>query len=308
MENFNTKEILAILLKNKKAIIIVTILAALVSTIASFLLKPMFKSNAVVYPVNISPNSEESNTEQLLQYFNSEQVMEAVAKKFDLYHHYAVDTTSEGYKSLFKFYYNSNIKISPTLYESVDIEIHDESPQMARNIAQGLIDATNSLIFEIRRDRLAEYIQNSSAAITKEANDVDSLNAKIMDIRIKHNIIDVASQSKYISKKLVSGKPLTQSDQNLISGLKYNSTDLEKLWSLMNGQLKTVNDFLNQRDKYLLEYNSHLSFINVVSKPSLADKKYFPVRWVIVSISTLSAIALACLFFILTNKSTRKVD
>jgi LPS O-antigen subunit length determinant protein (WzzB/FepE family) len=83
---------------------------------------------------------------------------------------------------------------------------------------------------------------------------------------------------------------------------------MEKLWSLMTGQMKTLSDFMNQKDKYLLEYNSHISFTNIVSKPSLPDKKYFPVRWIIVSVFTLSAFVLACLFFILTNKSTRKVD
>ncbi|MGZ4088743.1 MAG: Wzz/FepE/Etk N-terminal domain-containing protein, partial [Bacteroidia bacterium] len=181
MENINTKEILVILSKNKKAIIIVTIAAAVISAIASFLLKPMFKSTAVVYPVNISPNSEESNTEQLLQYFNSEQVMEAVARKFNLYEHYAIDTSSAGSHSLFKFMYNSNIKVSPTLYESIEIEVRDESPKMAQQIAQGLIDATNDLIFSIRRDRLSEYITNSNGAVMKEFTELDSMNTQIMD-------------------------------------------------------------------------------------------------------------------------------
>ncbi|MBK7668079.1 MAG: hypothetical protein IPJ32_12540 [Sphingobacteriaceae bacterium] len=70
MENFNTKEIIAIVLKNKKAIILVTLLAAIASTVVSYMLKPKYKSYAVVFPVNLSPSSEESNTEQLLQYFN----------------------------------------------------------------------------------------------------------------------------------------------------------------------------------------------------------------------------------------------
>ncbi len=308
MENFNTKDIIAILLKNKKGIIIVMIVAAIASSVASFLLKPKFKSVAVVYPVNLSPTSEESNTEQLMQYFTSEEVMEAVAKKFDLYGHYSLNTSEEGYKSLFKFYYAENVKISPTLYESIEIEVKDESPKMAQDIAQGLIDATNDLVYGLKRERLAEYIANTSKALNNEFKSVDSINAKLTELRVKYNIIDITSQGKYLSKKSISDKALNESEKNLWEGLKTKNTEMEKLSNFFNGQMKTVNEISNQQDKYLLDYNSRISFTNVVSKPTLPDKKCFPVRWIIVSLSTLSAFALACLFFILTNKATRKVD
>ena len=101
MENFNTKDIIAVIFKNKTAIIIVTVIAAIAGTVVSFMLKPKFKSYAVVYPVNLSPSSEESNTEQLLQYFNSEEVKQAVAKKFDLYKHYEIDPNYKEAQSLF---------------------------------------------------------------------------------------------------------------------------------------------------------------------------------------------------------------
>ena len=66
--------------------------------------------------------------------------------------------------------------------------------------------------------------------------------------------------------------------------------------------------FTDKKDNYLLDFNSKISFTNVVSKPTLPDKKCFPIRWVIVTVSSLSAFALACLFFIITNKAIRKVD
>jgi len=55
---------------------IITLIAIIVGFIVSspIVIKPLYKSYAVVYPVNLSPSSEESNTEQLLQWFNSEEV------------------------------------------------------------------------------------------------------------------------------------------------------------------------------------------------------------------------------------------
>jgi uncharacterized protein involved in exopolysaccharide biosynthesis len=308
VENFNTKEIIAIVLKNKKAIILVTLLAAIASTVVSYMLKPKFKSYAVVFPVNLSPSSEESNTEQLLQFFYSEEVKNKVAEKFDLYKHYEVDTALNGAKSLFDLYFKGNVSISPTLYESIEITVKDESPKMAQDIAQAMIDETNKLILNLKRERLTEYIVNSNKAINYEMRTLDSVNTKINNLRGEYNIIDVGAQAKYLSKKMMSGSQLTESEKTLFDGIKTKNTELEKMWNAANGQQGTMNYFRDQKDKYLFDYNSEISFTNVVSKPTLPDKKFFPVRWLIVSISTLSVFALAALFFILSNKSVRKVD
>lgn len=308
MENFNTKDIIAVLIKNKVSIIIITVIAAIAGTVVSFMLKPKYKSYAVVYPVNLSPSSEESNTEQLLQYFTSEEVKNAVAKKHDLYKHYDIDANNKEAQSLFDLYFKGNVSISPTLYESIDISVKDESPEMARNIAQALIDETNKLILGIKRERLTEYIVNSNKAIKYELQTLDSVNNRINELRTNYNIIDVGAQAKYLSKKMMSGTALTESEKMLFDGIKTKNTDLEKLWNAANGQQGTMNFFRDQKDKYLFDYNSEISFTNIVSKPTLPDKKCFPVRWIIVSLSTLSAFALACLYFILSNKATRKVD
>ncbi len=308
MENFNTKEIIAIVLKNKKAILIVTLLAAVASTVVSYMLKPKYKSYAVVFPVNLSPSSEESNTEQLLQYFNSEEVKNTVARKFGLFKHYEVDSSAAGAQSLFDLYFKGNVSVSPTLYESIEITVKDESPIMARDIAQAMIDETNLLIKGIKKQRLTEYINNSQRIIEYENRRIDSTNSKINELRTEYNIIDVASQAKYLSKKMMENKPLTETDKKLFDGLRNKNTELEKLWNASAGQMKTLGEFKDQNDKYLLDYFGEISFTNTVSKPTLPDKKFFPVRWLIVSISTASAFALAALFFILSNKSVRKVD
>jgi capsular polysaccharide biosynthesis protein len=308
VENFNTKEIIAIVFKNKKAILIVTLLAAIASTVVSFLLKPKFKSYAVVYPVNLSPSSEESNTEQLLQFFYSEEVKNRVAQKHDLYNHYEIDTAANGAKSLFDLLFKGNINISPTLYESIEIVVKDESPKMAHDIAQSMIDETNVQIRNTKRERLNEYIINSMKGLSFEMRGLDSINRTINELRTNYNIIDVSAQAKYLSKKMMSGKQLTESEKILFDGIKTKNTELEKMWNAANGQQGTMNYFRDQKDKYLFDYNSEISFTNVVSKPTFPDKKFFPVRWLIVSISTLSVFALAALFFILSNKSVRKVD
>jgi capsular polysaccharide biosynthesis protein len=308
LENFRTQDILAILARNKKALIIVTVIAAVTSTAVSYLLKPKYKSYAVVYPVNLSPSSEESNTEQLLQHFNSEEVKNAVAKKLGLYEHYKIDTTGRGSQAMFDLYFKEHVSISPTLYESINIEVKDTDPKMARDMVQALIDETNALIMNLKQERLLEYYKNMQMAILDQKGKVDSLTNSIIDIQKKYNILDIGYQSRYISKGLVSGQALNDESKNTAEGIKTKTSVLRGLNLMLDGQLTTMNYFRDAKDKYITDFNSKISFTNIVSRPTLPDKKCFPIRWLIVSVSTGAAFALACLYFILSNSAIRKVD
>ena len=303
MEKLNIQEILTIIIKNKKPILIFTCIAAITSALASYFITPKYKSIAVVFPVNLSPSSEESNTEQLLQYFTSENVKNAVAKKNNLFSHYKIKPQQKEAKSLFDFYYQENISISPTIYESIEISVKDESPEKAQQIAQSLIDETNVFISNLKKERLREYIKNSSSAITRELATVDSVVKTLNQYREKYGVIDFEAQSRYLSKKTIAGQKLSDTEQLLFEGIKTGKMETEKLGSFLNGKMSTLNYFESENDKYLLDYLGVIQYTNVVSNPTLPDKKCYPVRWAIVTFSTLAAFAFASLYFIFFAKA-----
>ena len=63
--NFNNLSLIQLVLKWKWHILIITLLAALCGAIfsSSMFITPLYKSEAVAYPANISPYSDESETE-----------------------------------------------------------------------------------------------------------------------------------------------------------------------------------------------------------------------------------------------------
>jgi len=101
MENLNSLNVIKTIIKNLKSIVLIVIVASIVSFAASFLIKEKYKSNAIVYPVNLYQNSEESPSEQLLQYFLSDDIKYKLAKDFNLFSRYGIDTiNSKGGKAL----------------------------------------------------------------------------------------------------------------------------------------------------------------------------------------------------------------
>jgi len=312
VENFNTKDIIGIVLRNKGSILIITIIAAVASTIVSFLLTPKYKSISVVYPVNIyigpEANSRQSSTEILLQYFNSEQVKDNITKSFGLMNHYGVDSTSDGHRALFDYIWKSNISVSPTLYESVEIEVKDESPALAQRINAAIIDETNSLFSSIKKQRLKEYIDAKQKTIDVKNRRIDSLTNQITIIKNKYNIFNSKAQARELAKALKKQSSVGEDDKIVLEGIKNQSQVIDELEKRISGEFRTLNFLLKEQSKFQADFGGDIKFIDLVSPPTLPDKKCFPVRWLIVTLSTLSAFALASLFFIISNKSERKVD
>ncbi len=310
MENFKTADILKVLLPHWKKLTIVAVLAIIAGFVISspMVIKPLYKSYAVVYPVNLTPNSEESNTEQLLQWFNSEEVKNAVAKKFNLYKHYDIDTLGEKHETYFNLRYKELVSINSTLYESIEISVKDEDPFLAKQIVQAIMEATNELIMGAKKEILKEYIRNYESELKVSAMSMDSIKTVVNEIKKEFNIIDEKSQSKYISKELTNSSKLSELNSKTAEGLKTKSVDLDKMKKILAGQVKTFNLLNNQKALYHLDYANKVSFINVVSKPTLPDSKCYPIRSLIVAIITLSSLLIASIVILFLNTKKQNID
>jgi len=54
-------------------------------------------------------------------------------------------------------------------------------------------------------------------------------------------------------------------------------------------------------DEHLIEYEKDITYSHIVEYPFPADKKSYPVRWLIVLLSTISAIFLGLLAFLVLD-------
>lgn len=304
MEKFDSLNIIKTIFKNKKVFVLVVIGAAVLSYGASFLIKEKFKSNSVVYPVNLFRNSEESPSEQLLQYFLSEDVKLKIAKDFNLFSRYGVDTLStKGGKALFDFMFMENVLISPTIYESIDITIKDEDPAFAQKLNAALVLNTNQLIKETKRKIVNQYLENTKKVIEIQSKELDSLSTSILKIKTEYNILDEKDQAKYLSKQLSTASSLNESAQLTVKGIKEKGTELKVLDGRVKSTLKSYTQIKIKNDAYLLDVSGDMDFYVYVSKPNLQDKKCTPIRWVIVMISSLSAFLMTLVFFLYKNRS-----
>lgn len=303
MDNFNTKFFINIIIIHRIKLILIAIISIIVSSFISspLFIKPKFRSEAIVFPTNLTPFSNESATEQLLQFMKSDEVKSAMTKRFNLYKVFDIDTSAEMSHAKFDLYYDEYISVKATLYESIIINVITENPALSQKMANALIEESNVFIKSQKKFTNFEFIKSFSNQLQLIKFEIDSIESKLKGIRMNFGILDFKSQSKIISKK--AGKnSLSDDDKLLLKGLKEEGGQYVILQEQLKTELNNYKKMKFKYDKHVLNFNSDLSFTTIVSKANLPDKKYSPQRAIIVLFFTLSVLLLALFIILFTHK------
>lgn len=303
---------LRLIIRFKYHFLVVTGAAILLSAVFSmeFFIKPKYKSMAVVYPSNIIPYSSESQSEQMLQLFESADIRDHVMRKFNLSAHYGIDTAAQsGFSDLISEY-ESNIEVNRTQYESIEIIVLDTDPKLAVEIVNEIITALNLKARTLQREKTKEIAVMLSNQLVVKKRQVDSLNSILEELRVKYQILDYESQSKEVTKSYLKALSAGKSKESLkdIDVLKRNLEEKGGEYYETNRTFDAVLGSYNSTqlefDNTMKDLNKELTYTNVVTKPFPADKKSYPIRWLIVLLSVASANLF--LFVVLMIRESRK--
>ena len=306
---FNSTDLLKLIFKWKKHLILVGIVSLLGSILFSspLFIKPKYKSFALIYPSNLIAYSTESATEQMLQITQSYDIRNQVINKFNLYAHYDIDTNKvKSYQSLIYKLYDENITIKKTEYESMEITAFDTDPKIASNIVDSIIHYFNVKARNLQVEKSLEVMIITEEQYKKKKLEMDSMDNLIKDYSMKYGLLDYKSQSKEVTRAYMRGltsnnnKVINESKQimqNLTEkGSEYNALQ-EHLWRIRG----TYNDLKSAYDVAYRDVYKKLTYANVVTKPFPSDKKSYPVRWIIVLASVGSSLLLAFMVLLIFN-------
>ncbi len=313
----DSQDLLIFLYKKRKPITIITLIGAVVSIIISLLITPLYKSTVILYPAssvsvskallgntkgNMMAFGEEEETEQLLQVLQSNEILNHIVDKFNLWEHYGIDTTSRFAKTELYDTYNSNISFKKTKFQSVKIEVYDEDPQYAADIANEISLYGDTVLNNLHKGRawnallIVEYeYKKLSRQIQKMSDSLTALN--------KLGILDYTQQITAYTSGLAEGiaggkisrEGIKYLEDKLNSLKKYGHIYLE-LSKFIEFEQERLSDLKGKWVEAGVEYGQNLSNIYIVEKAEPAEKKSKPVRWLIVTLSTLSSFIFAVLF------------
>lgn len=303
MYNINI-EILRLLYAKRKHIIIITAAAALLAIVFSMplFMKPKFKSTIIVYPANLAPYSEESPTEQLMQFLTSNEVKKTVMRKFDLPKHYDMDSTADKFDTYFTLKYEENIIINQTRYESIQIEVYDTDPAMAQKLAYGVVEASNTVIRKALNEKIEEFLVMNTRQMNEKRREVDSLGLEIQKATLKYGLMDYYIQIKEVSKNMYKKGADINRFNEVMKNLANEGPKFMELTELFKNRVLFYINTTSEVEGNIKNIKKVFSYSTVVSKPNLPDSKAAPKRSIIVLMACLGALLFSCLYFIFIER------
>ncbi|MEZ5197230.1 MAG: hypothetical protein R2764_12765 [Bacteroidales bacterium] len=270
------------------------ILAAIFSGPA--FITPKFKSFAVVYPANISAYSDESETEQMLQIMQSKDISDNVIRRFNLADHYKIDSSYKYFYTTLMYEYSQNISIGKTPYEGVSIEVLDTDPQIASDIANSIIEFYNDKVRILHEVKFGEVVGMYERAMNKKEAYIDSLENRFYKLSTEYGLLDYTSQSREIARgylKTIDGSASNNINTKEVLRLKENieqkGGEFIYLQKMLQEEAVKFTELKRDYERAYMDYDRQFTYSNIITEPFPADKKAYPVRWLIVVMAALAS-------------------
>lgn len=290
MDNyFNNTSLFKVIFKWKWHIIAITVIAAVLGAVFSgpTFITPKYKSEAILYPSNVSAYSDETFTEQMLQIMESQDIMDSVVENFDLMKHYEIGKDYKYWKTALIGEYRDNVSISKTPYDAVKIKVLDKDPQIACDMVNDIIRLYDQKVGKLHKIKRWETVQMYKKQLDEKNVFIDSLKKELSEITGNNDIINYS----YLSGE----NSIAYFNSNLKKDNETNDflPEVISLIELISNESINYTDIRLEYEQELRFYNADMTFSNIISEPFAADKKSYPVRWVIVSLCSISAFILS---------------
>ncbi len=324
--DFNSVNIISLLYKWRKQLFIVFIGALVISSIASFLITPKFKSEVIMFPTQTNSISksllnennsgkedilkfgEEEDAEQMLQILNSDEIRGKICKKYNLLKHYEIDEDDKFRNTLLYDEYEDNISFERTEFMSVKITVLDKDPQMAANITNDIADLLDSVKNQMQHERARQGLKVVEMAFEAQKSYIRFLEDSLNKLR-KLGINDYETQSQAFNEQyaLAISKNNTAGIKSLEEKLQILSTyggTYVSLREKIEHEIKQLTIVKSKFEQARLDAEQNITSKFIVNRAYKAEKKSYPIRWLIVVGSTIAALLLSLLIILFVENVT----
>jgi capsular polysaccharide biosynthesis protein len=323
----NFLDITSIIWLKRRPLIIVSIITVILSSIFSgpFFIKPKFKSEVIFYPTTINSIGnamftdltqrqadplafgEEEEAENALQLLNSSALQGRIVRNFDLMNHYRIDSKSpltDLAKKMAK-----NIQFKRTRHLAVSITVLDEDPIKSAEIANGIAILYDSVKTKIQKQVSLEALQIVKDEFKNKEAEVWDLRTRLKELGQK-GITNYEEQSRAISEELY--KAVSQAK---INSLKKQQNELAKYageFTYLNEtlilELESLSKLRKRFEKAKVDVEKTLPQKFVLTSASPAEKKSYPIRWLIVLVVTAVVTFSSIVVLLINNRKENLLD
>lgn len=317
-------DVIALFIRWKKQMIIIGITAIVLSAALSFLITPKYKATAIFYPTTNNSIStalltdltqrqkdplefgEEEEAEKALQILQSSQLTERLVRNFKLMDHYKIKPDEPLKYTKLQDKIDENITFTRTRYLSIRIDVLDEDPQFAADMANGISNLYDSIKNDIQKEVAVPALAIMRRALEAKQNEVNDLKQQLIKIG-NDGITNYEEQSRALAEEIYKARSGNSSkrlddlieQQKILVSFGGQYTSLSETLLL---ELEKLSNLKAKFEKAEVDVNESLKNKFTVSTASPAEQRAYPVRKLIVLIALITSLAAAAVFFAVYEK------
>ncbi|MGD0582955.1 MAG: Wzz/FepE/Etk N-terminal domain-containing protein [Bacteroidales bacterium] len=294
--------LLNIVIKYRKVLLLTAIAAVIVSAAASFMIKPLFRATVVLYPATSVSETQsifgvqgtatplfgdETATEKVLQILKSDIIKNFIVAKYDLMNHYGISKGARYKYTMLDMRMKRYIGSRKTQYNSVEINVLDPDPILAARIANDISHQIDTVFNQIVRDAGKKDLQAISISYMEQLKRVRSLEDSL------HSVLPAGSAAAIpVNIKAGSAK-----SSWALAATQY-SVEFLRLINMFEAENESLSAIRNRLTEARMASEQNMPYTHIINEAKVPEKKAFPQRAIIVLASLLSSLLI--LIFILT--------
>lgn len=252
---------------------------------------------------------EEEDGEYLMQLLESADVRNKVADKFDLWTTYGIEKGAPQSKGYLQLAYSENVNVEATKFGSINVTVMDKDPEKAAAMANAISALADSLHLNMRKQR---------AKVIIDAAEKNLETVRVEIAQIKDSIKTLAGDGVFSFEEQILGmsksygKALAEGQSDRASKIKAEMTAISQFGAdylslLVHLELAAAREahLLKRLNLFQTEYDSQLPAKMVVDNAEVSDKKAYPIRWLIVAMSTISTLIFVVAFVLIWETFSR---
>ena len=208
--DYSLIQVLKILAKWKKQILIVTGLVGLISVIGSLMMPNYYTSSALVYaasPTLANPDpiggaekqfytyGTGEDLDRLFSIANSGTIKNFIIKKFNLAEHYDIDTTNLKGKAKLALHFDKLYETTKTKFDALMISVEDTDPKLARDMVRDIRMKIDETAQKLVKESQYLTIQSLEEGIKNQMSTLTLYGDSLTILKDKYKITDSKEQA-----------------------------------------------------------------------------------------------------------------
>lgn len=323
---FNSKYLCRILYEYRKSVLIILIAAALLAVLFSspYFIKPLYKSTAILYPTSSNSKSkvllsttaqsnkdllefgESEQTEQMLQVLNSNRIRDKVIERYHLKEHYGIKSTEKYPLTRLNKLYDSRIKFRRNKYNGVEITVLDTDPALAAQMANDIAELYDTTMNTMQKEVAVKAFQLVETEYLTLCKEMAALEDSLNTLR-QLGVFDYEAQVEMLSQQLAVelGKGNNQGVKNIQNHLdilaQYGGAYYAISEKLDHDRLQ-LSLIKTKYEEAKVDAQEDITHKFVVTSAFQAERKDYPVRWIIVLLTVAATFLLLIIVLVLFDR------